>query len=436
MGNKNNKPKFTLPPTIDKLPVEIIYKILDELDICTIFSSLHHVCKRFDEILLTYHRYHLNFENLSMKKLNFICSRIHPERVTELTLSDDENRSGLIQLFLSKFPLGTFVHLHSLTLMQINNEEFVNNILIQIADLQALLNLSSLKILNSDENYGEMFLDVLMSVLTKPSLRKVHLELSYGRTTSNPLPWLEECSIQHLKFTGTATVNFIRDTLIYLPQLETLKIDDLDFSEEIDLNYVPTNQDEEDNVWFVSENQLTKKEQFTSIKSPGCLKSLVMNACTMNMSKLEWILEDMPTLKHLRLFTSNLYDDPSILDGQRWENHLQNIDKFEFVFALNIPTESQWDTDTCIMKFQTPFWMEEKQWFVTLEKYDDEIILYTLPYRDNIFLIRNRSSPLEYRSTVNEDSKLKLQTMNSVRDLYIDTSTMKVSQFEVRYSWI
>ena len=44
MGNKNNKlkklPKFTSPPNFDELPVEIIYKILDKLDTCTIFSSL------------------------------------------------------------------------------------------------------------------------------------------------------------------------------------------------------------------------------------------------------------------------------------------------------------------------------------------------------------------------------------------------------------
>ncbi len=438
MGNKNNKlkklPKLTFPPTIDELPVEIIYKILDELDICTIFTSVYHVCKRFDEILLTYHKYHLNFENLSLTNLKLICSRIHPEQVMELTLSDDENRSGLIELFFSKFSLETFSHLHSLTLIQINNEEFMNKILITIADRRLLLHFSSIKIINNEENYGDIFLEILMSVITKPSLREVHLDLSYGRTTSNPLPWLEECSIRDLKFTGTCTVNFIRNTLICLPRLETLKIDDLDFDEEIDLNYVPNNDSNEEEEWEIDENQLSKKEKFPSIDSPNCLKSLIITSCTISMSKLEWLLEEIPTLKHLHLITTSLYDDQSILDGQRWENLLQNIEKFQFVFLLNISVDTKWDPDTCIMKFQTPFWTEEKQWFVSLEKYDEEIILYTLPYRNNVFVMKNESSSFEYRSTANENSKLKIQAMNYVDDLYIDTSTMKISQFEVRYS--
>lgn len=77
MGNKNNTlkklPKFTSPPNFDELPVEIIYKILDELDTCTIFSSLFHVCKRFDEIILKYDQYDLNLQDISLKTLNLIC---------------------------------------------------------------------------------------------------------------------------------------------------------------------------------------------------------------------------------------------------------------------------------------------------------------------------------------------------------------------------
>ena len=59
----SNTPELIAPLTIDQLPVEIIYKILDELDVCTAFSTLYNVCNRFNEILSTYNQYHLNFEN-------------------------------------------------------------------------------------------------------------------------------------------------------------------------------------------------------------------------------------------------------------------------------------------------------------------------------------------------------------------------------------
>jgi len=448
MGNKNNKlkklRKLTSPATLDELPVEILYKILDELDISTIFESLYHVCKRFDEILLTYHEYDLNVKNISLINFNLIYSHIRPEQITKLTLSDDENNSGIIELFLSKFSLNTFIRLRSLTLIQINNEELINQILIPIADHLSFLNFSSIKIINTDESYGDIFIEVIMSILAKPSLRKAYFELSYSRTTSNPLPWLEQYSIKHLTFRGTCTVHFIRNTFICLPKLERFTTDDFDFDEEVDLNHIPNNEEDDNNsdsteqneleISNHNENQLLKNEQFASIQSPNNLKSLILDACTMSMSRIEWILQEMSGLKQFRLITTTVYDDESILDGYRWETVVSNMDKFEFIFSVNISIDSKLDIDICIKKFQTPFWIKEKQWFISLEKYDDEIIVYTLPYLNNFFILKNDSSSFEYRSTANDNSLLEI--MNNVQDLYIDASNMKQSQLEVKYLYI
>lgn len=440
MGNKNNKPrrlprKLLIPPTIDELPVEIIYKILDELDICTIFTSLHHVCKRFDEILLTYGKYHLNFEKLSLNELNVICTRIRPEQVTELTLSDDENCSGFLELFLSKFSIETFTCLRSLTLKQINDDEIMNKILLAMIDHQSLANCSTLKIVNSDENYDDVFVEIIMSVLTKPSLRDVHFDLSYSRTTSRPLPWIEQSSIEHLTFVGSCTVNFIRNTFICVPRLECLTIDDFDFDEEVNLDYLPEQMDDTDPE---SDEDLPepdfhppRKVEYTSIDPPNCLKSLVINTCSIPMLKLEWLLQELPMLKHLRLTTVSGYDDPTILDGERWATLLINIERFEFLFVVNLSSETNFDMDICLMKFQTHFWIEGKQWFVTLEKYDDDLILYSLPYLHQIFMIKNDLTSFETRSTVPEDSKVKFQSMKNVKELYIDASELKKSPLEV-----
>jgi hypothetical protein len=43
------------------LPVELVYRILDQMDKWTMLCSMQNVCTRIDMILDTYHRYQVNF---------------------------------------------------------------------------------------------------------------------------------------------------------------------------------------------------------------------------------------------------------------------------------------------------------------------------------------------------------------------------------------
>lgn len=446
MGNKNNRskklPKSYTEASINDLPVEIIYKILDELDICNIFTSLHHVCKRFDEILLSYGKYHLNFEKLSFNELKLICSRIHPEQVTELTLADDESRAGFVDLFLSKFSLDAFTSLRSLTLKHINDDVMMNRILLPMVDQQSLSKCSSLKIINSAESYDDVVVEIITSILTKSTLREVHFDLSYSRTTSNPLPWLELSSIQLLTFSGMCTVNFIRNILTCVPELKSLTMDDIDFDDEVDLNDarnpVDTSDEESDEEFYIEpiepEIDPNRKVRYAPMNTSHSVSTLVLNTCSMPMSRLEWLLEEMSTLKHLRLTTIQDYNDLAILDGERWEKLLNNVERFQFLFIVNLSSEPEFNIDECLMKFQTHFWTEGKQWFVGLERYDDDLILYSLPYSHQLFIIKNNFTLFESRSTAPEESKYKLQSMNSVKELYMDASDMKKSSFQVGLS--
>ena len=447
MGNKTNKakilPKSYSTRNLNDLPVEIIYKILDELDLPTVFTSLYHVCKHLDQVLLTYNQYHVNLKKLSFKNLQLISTRLRPEQITALTLSDDESCLGLLEFFLSKYPIDKCQRLRSVTLTQINNEELVNQILIPLVDRRSLPNLTSVKIIDTEESYGEIFLDIITSLLSKPSIRDVYFDLSYFRTTSNPLQWEDESSIKRLTFVGSCSVNFLRTTFTYVPQLETLKIDDLDFDEEINMNLnvlIPNHDDtlesiEDQNVEFdeqlnANENPLPREERYAEIHSPNQLKSLIINGSTINMAKLEWFLKEMPNLKHFRLLTATMYDDESILDGQRWENLVFTLDKFEFVFVVGLSQDSTWSIDQCLDQYRSPFWIEDKKWFVSIEKYDQDVILYSLPYRNYFFLTKTDSVEFEYRSNDEHHSNLQSQSMDLVNDLYIDVSAMKKSQFD------
>lgn len=55
---------------LSSLPVELTYRILDNLDEITIFTSFYNVCTRLNSIINSYRRYHVkrNFVFSSNKK--------------------------------------------------------------------------------------------------------------------------------------------------------------------------------------------------------------------------------------------------------------------------------------------------------------------------------------------------------------------------------
>ena len=50
-----------VPPCLTTLPVELIYRILDQLDELIILTSVRNVCKRFNVITDSYYRYQVMF---------------------------------------------------------------------------------------------------------------------------------------------------------------------------------------------------------------------------------------------------------------------------------------------------------------------------------------------------------------------------------------
>ncbi len=57
-----------MPLSLHTLPVELVYRILDHLDVLTILLSCRNVCKRLDDITDNYHRYQViprNFQRFS-----------------------------------------------------------------------------------------------------------------------------------------------------------------------------------------------------------------------------------------------------------------------------------------------------------------------------------------------------------------------------------
>jgi len=60
---------------LNALPIELVYRIFDKLDVLTILLSLRDVCIRLNIILDTYHRYKVKKSFLNTKRNFLIHSR-------------------------------------------------------------------------------------------------------------------------------------------------------------------------------------------------------------------------------------------------------------------------------------------------------------------------------------------------------------------------
>ena len=65
--------------SLDNLPVEILYRIFDDLDIETIFFSIRTLCRYFQSIVDHYNRLHFDLEILSRYQFDALFRLISPE---------------------------------------------------------------------------------------------------------------------------------------------------------------------------------------------------------------------------------------------------------------------------------------------------------------------------------------------------------------------
>ncbi|CAM4789516.1 unnamed protein product [Rotaria magnacalcarata] len=104
------------------LPIEILYHIIDYLDISTNFLSFSNVCTYFRAICNTYNRFQLDFRAISKTNLDHICQLIQPENALSLILTYENKTSGAKRLFFSLFNIDQFTRLLSLSLLNIDED--------------------------------------------------------------------------------------------------------------------------------------------------------------------------------------------------------------------------------------------------------------------------------------------------------------------------
>ena len=59
--------------SLHRLPIELVYRILDNLDVLDILLSIRNVCAKLNVITDTYYRYKVNFIVIFKLKFDYLC---------------------------------------------------------------------------------------------------------------------------------------------------------------------------------------------------------------------------------------------------------------------------------------------------------------------------------------------------------------------------
>jgi hypothetical protein len=331
-------------PSLYTLPVELLHRIVDYIDIETVFLSFRNVCKYFYTIINSYNQYKLDFRSITKPAFHRVRHFIQPENVISLIISNEHKTPDQIKLFLSLFDIHTFTQLRSLTLIYVDNSEL--NIYLKHASTCPLISLSI-------DNRGSL-------------LRPI--------STFETIQLVIDCPIRRLTFTQRSPAGTIFDIFLRFPYLETLTLDGL-----LILN---------------SNGSLA-----TPVEIKSKLRSLTMDFHSSSMDAIISILSYTPSLSHLKLMGQPTASEFT-WDGYWWaafiQENLPQLQSFEFFFEKRIHYEkSTYDIESIMMSFRTSFWLE-KRWYVGCDyyKYTHEVKLYSIPICKPTFLYQSASNKI------------------------------------------
>jgi hypothetical protein len=368
------------------LPPELIYKIFVYLDAQTIVRKIRCISKRFYRIVNNYDEFNFNFTSILKCDFLLLCNYIQHDKIISLTLSDNDQTPGQIQLFLSLFRLNQFTRLRSLSLLEID-DCYLNIVLKDMKKLE----LNSL-IIHTERDYSEdnTNRDDLLSVMSLPTLQKLVFKMPNFLMSS--ITWPIESKIQHLEIT-CQQLNDYYNIVRHFPNLRTLILEGL--HQQIHDGIIPKPDD---------------LEPFHQ------LESLTIKSCHTDMIIIELILSLTPTIEYLQLmrcvpldvFTTHLSE---------WEKFVQLklplLNKFEFFLldeSYNYLNNSV-DVESIVNPFRKSFWIETKKWFVECIHLISPraIILHTLSLFDQQFIFiyqsKQTSSPTVVLNTLNNQIK-------------------------------
>ena len=386
--------------SLSTLPVELLYRLLDYLDIETILLSFRYVSKKFYIIASNSNHYNIDFSSISKTHFDSICRRICPEKIVSITLSDNEITPGQIELFFSFFQIIDFPRLRSLTLRQIDWKT-LHDILHDLLQCSLTSFLFHSRGKRNKSTFRLLSQLIIQSNLQTLSMN-THVHHIEGIFSSSI-----ETQLVHLTI-GTLTFKEYETLLRCCPFLQVLTIDDCWIN---DTDRVPSNK---------SYRQVT---------------SLTFRDTNRSMTQLESLLPLTPALIQLKLINSPSTPN-SLIDGIRWEILIQSkfssLKFFQFVFhQLLLRTyESDAEVESFVMPFRTSFWLEDKQWFIHCQsiKSSHTIKLYSIPFSDHSYEYHFDPSNIFLSTSTRKINSTSV--MDHVRCLALNLTEIKTKQIQ------
>ena len=346
---------------LEALPNELLLLVFSYLDGCDLLQGFYNLNSHFNQLLYQQFRnYQFKFDSISKAQFDWICQQHLPnivDRTIYLALNEWAGSPGLIQLFFSYFPsINHFIRLEYLKISLINSSQILIIITHALPYLSRLiyLNLSANPSCPQDKIDRKLLLN---NVWNLPRLRSCHLNCRNLDDSYTFSMTTQSVSIRYLHLSGfQLEYDDIYTLLNHTPNLKHMKVH-IFVSRRAD-NYTPS---------VVSSNKLS------SLKISICLRE--------DYSLLFLLLKTLPNLRQLRIRIDSIQ-----LNGYQLEqfirNYLPNLKKFTFIidkFLYDLAPDFQTTIEQLFASFQTPFWIDEHQWYVRCVKYDTYLYLYTLP---------------------------------------------------------
>ena len=378
---------------LDLLPVEILYRIFDYLDVETLVFSVRKVCTKFYQMTKFYNRYDFDFSSISKMAIRFILQSIPFENVIRLTLSDEDRTRGAIQYFLSSCDLQRFSRLQYLKILQLESpllQPFLDFI------RQSQLISFHIEMLNIRPHRSNDF----SVIFQHQTIRNLQLNLS-----NSIVPSSNNVILTSLRIIDSISFDKLGEILKTFSQLRRLIVKEISNS---------------------NSEMFDDRFDFISI-----LTSFTVEGMRDDGENLAACFTLMPLLTHLTVIGSGSISN-SMFDGNRWETLIQeklvHLKFFQFFFSISIDGNHRLLTMKSLVEpFQSVFWIQN---FPTAVQCDEifktaRILLYTLPFCLTNFAYRCDSKRCSIRNRIAEKM---LNDMSNVTQLELELPDRRIDE--------
>ncbi|CAF1338599.1 unnamed protein product [Adineta steineri] len=319
------------------LPVEIVHRILDCLNIQDIIFSFRYVCKKFYSITNIYNRLKVELSNHSSDtRIHRLYRIISPENVRTLILRNSyyNNELNDIDYFFSFNDIHRFTGLRFVRLDSLTEKDFCT----VIHHLTTLSTFKSLSIFDRRILKNDTIM-LLSNVIALQSIRELDFDIS--TRVLNEISWPNHGMYRKMNLKLCSYKQWCH-ILHHSPNLRIASITKLEM------------------------NNIAKDVACNTYKQ---LTSLTLNCIQCPIDQVEMLLASYPSLISINLTLNIISSFANLQRFSQWEyfigEKLPRLKTVRFRISTRISRSQDFaNIKSIIAAFRTPFWLQYKCWYM------------------------------------------------------------------------